>query len=32
MLTNTSPTETTKQVSVTNQPVVVPAEPTEIKA
>jgi len=32
MLTKTSPTETTKQVSVTNQPVVVPAEPTEIKA
>jgi ABC-type enterobactin transport system permease subunit len=32
MLTKTSPTETTKQVSVSNQPVVVPAEPTEIKA
>ena len=33
MLTKTSPTETTKQVSVSNQPVVVPAEqPAEIKA
>jgi len=32
MLAKTAPTETTKQVSVSNQPVVVPAEPTEIKA